>query len=102
MFNADEVDIQYGYYMTIGTLVLFQSIKLTITNFKEKIPKSMNADFYAFRNILISWIHGTVSGLWSVLRYCIGFVLFDGIITINKFKNNQIRRVSILHLKQGM
>lgn len=70
--NRDNIDINNGYYMVIGTFVLFHVVKLMIR--VEKLPKSMNADFYDFRNILISWLHASVSGLWCILRYSKCFI----------------------------
>ncbi|OWF41596.1 TLC domain-containing protein 2-like [Mizuhopecten yessoensis] len=82
--TASDIDQVHGYYMMFGTMVLFTGVNLFITRLGT--PKTVREDPWRWKNILISWVHALICGVWDILCLVLYPELFgDLILHINYF-----------------
>lgn len=65
--DGHDIDNRQGYSVFIFTLISLYLINIVVA--RRGIPKSARPDLdpWLWRNLVISWIHGLVCGVWSIL-----------------------------------
>ena len=61
----NKVDQRHGYYMFFTSIVFFGSLNLIVTALGK--PENVKAESWKWTNLVISWIHGFIVGLWDIL-----------------------------------
>lgn len=84
--GVDSVHIWHANLVCVLSTLSFYCIGEVLTRFGKPTSVSADVEFWKWRNIVISWIHGIVCGLWDLL--CIVWYpdLFrDPVAYINNF-----------------
>ncbi|XP_052800327.1 TLC domain-containing protein 2-like [Mya arenaria] len=70
IFDADnKIDGRYGYYVFFGSIVLFGTLNFIVGVLGP--PKSVKAEADLWSNLVISWIHGLIAGIWDILCFAL-------------------------------
>ena len=62
--HLEPIPAKYGYTGVLLTIFTFQMLNRLVASYGP--PKSVQTDFWQWRNLFISWIHALVCGIWDL------------------------------------
>ena len=65
MLDIPDQSAYFGAGVMISSILFFLSLNLLVTVIGA--PTYIRADFWKWRNLLISWIHALIVGIWDIL-----------------------------------
>lgn len=84
--GVDSVHIWQANLVCVLSTLSFYSIGEVLTRFGKPTYVATDVEFWKWRNIVISWIHGIVCGLWDFLWFvyiCVTKTLYFGLYVLS-------------------
>ena len=64
--SLEPVPVKYAYSGMILTVVFFQILNKIVGNGNGSNGSKIDAKFWKWKNLYISWIHAVIVGLWDI------------------------------------